>query len=510
MNLNIPVIHDDPGNSAPIEPVTEDHQAPEIRRAILMISLAFAFSFVIYLMTLVRPYSLFTYVSSTPISLSQIVNRHPRAAGIFVLSFLILFGLYWMAYRECRRCPSRKLIPWILAYGLILALLLCPTFPIGASDVVDYVGHGEVLAFHNINPLVDPPATVPDTNLVQYAPYRREASPYGPLWTWIGGVTVGIAGRESLLLNLLGFKIVAVGGHMAQALVIYAFFRRRGRDPAQAPAALLFFAWNPLLLYEFAVNGHNDAAMMVFALLGILLWDANRPLLMVTALTLSFLIKIPTAPLLPLFLLSAARQNKSSRGLWSTLLRGGAVALGVMVLLYLSLPDPWSGPANISKRSVLFTHSLPTVIKLVLQLGGVSKSLAMRIVRTATLFALGICYSVQMARVLKVPKAALVSAYKFVLFFLLFAVPWFQPWYVTWLVSLAALIPDAGTRSQTGLFSFTVMLSYIVYGFVWYWITPIANWGGYLGIHLMSVAVTFVAPWVYAALLWAGKQSSED
>jgi hypothetical protein len=179
----------------------------------------------------------------------------------------------------------------------------------------------------------------------------------------------------------------------------------------------------------------------------------------------------------------------------------------MIALLYLPLPDPLGALSNLSGRSHLFTLSLPTLVKLALQLGGVSEPISVKVTLAATLLALGAWYLVQLARTWKEPKTALESAYSFILFFLLFAVPWFQPWYVTWLVSLAALAPVTRARAQSSLFSFTVLPSYVVYGFVWFWIVPIARWGNYLALHLIGVTVTFLAPWAHAAWLWLRARS---
>ncbi|HEY74716.1 MAG TPA: hypothetical protein G4O00_00855 [Thermoflexia bacterium] len=455
----------------------------------------FLLSLLIYLLALVIPYNLFSYVHQAPVSLGEIAQRRPPPAAIFLLAFAALFWLYSLAYRTCLRSPHRNLALPILLSGLVLALALSLTYPIGAGDVVDYVSHGEELAYFGLNPLVVPPGYVPGTTFARYSAFRLVPSNYGPLWTWISGLVVGALGRESLALNLLGFKAVAISAYLGQAVLIYTILRRR--SPRYALPGLLFFAWNPLILYEFAVNGHNDAAMMFFALLGMLLWERGRPLAMATALTLSFLIKIPTILLLPLFLLASVR-----RWGWRVGLQGGALALGLTGLAYLSLPDPLAALTNLSGRSGLLTHSLPAVVSMGLRQAGVPEATARALVQTATLLALGGWYLSRLRRVWRSPSHALPAAYDVILFLLLFATPWFQPWYVTWLIALASLHPRRSAPTQAGLLSLTVIISYVIYGFLWFWIAPIANWGHGLGINLIAVGTTYLLPWAYAAWTW--------
>lgn len=467
---------------------------------------AFVGSSLLYLSGLVLPYSLFAHVARAPISFPEIARRQPLPAVAFLATFLALFGLYALVYRTCRRHPREVSPALLLLSGLTLALLLSLTYPVGAGDVVDYVTHGEELFYYRENPLVVPPGHLPDTAFARYSVYRMAPSNYGPLWTWISALVVGALGRESLALNLMGFKGVAIAAYLAQALLIYATLRRR--SPALAPAGLAFFAWNPLVLYEFAANGHNDAAMMAFALLGIFFWERRRPLLMTAALTLSFLMKIPTAPLLPLFLLAdarevrrAARSGAKCRLLPALLLAGALVALA-----YLSLPDPLDALTNLSTRSHLFTHSLPAVLFLTLGLAGVNPATAGTVAQTAALGVFAAACILQLARTWIRPAAALRHAFDLMLFLLLFTTPWFQPWYVTWVVALAALFPRPEAPLPAGLFSLTVLFSYVVYGFVWFWIPHQANWGNTLGITLMAVATTYLVPWGYTLWMWGWRK----
>lgn len=459
----------------------------------------FGCSLLLYLVGLVLPYPLFPYVAATPISFPEIARRQPLPAAAFLTTFLALFGLYTLTYQTCRQHPRRVSPTQILLSGLTLAILLSLTYPVGAGDVVDYVTHGEELFFFRQNPLVVPPGQIPDAAFARYSAYRMAVSNYGPLWTWISGLVVGVLGRESLALNLLGFKGIAIVAYLAQALLVYSILRRR--DPDLAPAGLAFFAWNPLVLYEFAVNGHNDAAMMAFALLGIFFWERRRPLLMTAALTLAFLVKIPMFPLLPLFLLAAARE-RDRRGFFGLLLSGGALAGALAALAYFSLPDPPGVLANLSTRSGLLTHSLPAVISLTLQLGGVRVASARTYAQTAAFFAFATAFLIQLGRTWERPAGVLQRAFDLVMFLLLFATPWFQPWYITWAVALAALFPRPEAPTQAGLFSLTVIFSYVVYGFVWFWAAHLANWGNTLGITLMAVGTTYLIPWGYTLRVW--------
>jgi len=466
----------------------------------LIILLAFFVSFTLYLLAFAIPYNLFAYVNDSPLSFPEIAKHEWVPAVIFLLISVILFTLYLLAYRICRHHPHVWPAGLILLTGLGLALALITAYPVGASDVIDYVSHGEELAHLGANPMVTPPASIEGGVFTHYSAYRGTTSSYGPVFTWISALVVKVVGRESLALNILGFKLVAIAAYLVQALTIYAILKQR--EPGFATAGLLLFAWNPLILFEFAANAHNDATMMAFAILGIYFWNRRRPLLMAAFLTASVLVKIPTAPLLPLFVLSAARREGSTRRFLTTLVGCGLVSVALAAMTYLPLPNYQQALTNFVGRSDLFTHSLPTIFSKSLQLCGLEETTAQELARTTALLTFVTWYLLQLWRTWRQPSTALLRAFDTVLFLLFFATLWFQPWYVTWLVALSALRPRATAPPQAALFSYCVLISYVVYGFVWFWIPRIANWGDTLGINMIAVGTSFLAPWVYALYLW--------
>jgi hypothetical protein len=471
-------------------------------RPALVVLLAFCGSFVVYLVAFALPYNLFAYAARSPLSLGEITERGRPHAAVFLLAFAALFGLYVLAYRACRLQPRGWLVPLVFVCGLALGLVMTLTYPIGAGDVIDYVTHGEELAFHGENPLVVPPAEIPGAVFARYSAYRYVSPNYGPVWMWISALVVGVVGRSSLAFNLLGFKLVAVAAHALTSLLVYAVLRRRA--PSFALAGLLFFAWNPLLIYEFAANGHNDAVMVAFAVLGIYFWEKDRPLPMLAAITFSFLVKVPMVLLVPFLLVSAARRREPGRGFWIRLVGGGAFVFALVAVLYFSLPNPLGAFFNLSDRSDLFTHSLPAIGVLTLRLLGIEAVAAQTLVRSAALMLLWSWFIVRLWRTWTTPAHTLRHIYDVVLFLLLFVTPWFQAWYVTWIVALAALYPRATAPAQAGLFSMTVLISYVVFGFAWFWFLSFANWGNSLGINLAAVATTYLVPWGYTAWLWLG------
>ena len=470
------------------------------------LALTWLASALVYYWVLVRPYWLYTYLATPRLSTGLIADRQPGPAAAFVLGFVAAFGLYAAAYLLCKRWRSRTLIAAVGLCGLILVVLLAQVYPIGANDMFGYITAGELLAFHGLNPMIHPASDVPALPLAEYSAYVYTPPNYGPVWTWMEAAVVGVVGRPDLTALTLGFKTTAIAGYAAVCIVLVLVLRRRAPD--QVAAGLLAFAWNPLVLFEVGANAHNDVWIGLLVVVGVLFWEMRRPLWMLAALTSAALIKLPVAPLVPLFFLAAWRlepeAQRRRRLLWS----GGLVVAGIVAASYLSLPEGLKGLGNLAGRSDLFTNSLPALIKLTLGLV-LPERWPMLLAGLATALAFAGYYALQLRNTWRTPGEAARLGFNTLLFLLLVCMSWFQPWYLLWIVPLAAVYPRTNAVFQVGLFTLCTTWSYVVFGFVWFWIPKIGSWGRALGIELMAAIATYAASWEYAILYGLRRQEGE-
>jgi len=465
---------------------------------LLVLNLLGVSSLVLYIARFLRPYFILDYINTPFLDLAVISGRQLSAALAFLGTFLALFLLYALALRTCRNTRTGLAATLVLLWGVVFSVPLFLTYPISANDIFGYAAHGEIITRFDANPLAFPASEFPNARLAFYSGFREQVSNYGPLWTRVEAGVVSTFYAGSVLWPVLGFKLVALGAYLLTAVLVYGILRRRA--PEQAVNGLLFFAWNPLVLFEVAVNGHNDALMAALVLAGVWMWELRRPLWMTLSLTLALLVKIPAALLLPVFLLSAARRQESRGDRQFVALAGSLLTVMLVGVAYLSLPQGAQALKFLLERAELFTHSLPTLVRqLLLPLLGEHPANA--IARSGALFALGIYFIVQLGRTWTHPDGALRRAYELWLVLLLFATLWFQPWYVTWLVPLAALFPRSDACVQTGLFSLTVTWSYVVGGFVWRWAPRLTGWRAGLGSLLLFVGTSYGLPWLY--FLWS-------
>jgi hypothetical protein len=530
-------------------------------RLVLLLILG-SLSELVYVTFFLRPYPLLEYYATPFLDLGKIADRSRLSAAAFATAFLLLFVLYYAGYRLCLAQDSSHW-PWaVLAFATVFSLTLMFVYPVGAVDIFDYIINGRILAHYRLSPFVHVASEFPYDPFTPYAAWQTIPSAYGPLWAFLAAGTNLLAGSADLLANVWAFKGLAILFYILDIGLIYGILTEI--KPAYALPGAFLFAWNPLLLFETAANGHNDSVMMFFVLLAIHLLLKHRPSLSIIALTGSVMIKFITIILLPFFLLSllehgekkasqegrarGSRQagdggfwertklSQQAAGLFSMKLRPlsdrkrqvtslfayGLLSFGVMALLYAPF---WKGFGTIrlGQRLDMFTDSLPTLVMLLLRPWldvGQAKWLAGRL----ALAALGSFCLTRLARLAypacpersrgeqsrrTSPYLLIAVSFDVILFYLLFTCTWLQPWYLVWLVALAALLPDFDTAYQAILFSYTMTWAYIVYHFMWFWYIPAMNWLNRLGVHSVAVGATLVIPWAFSAyLLWKRRHSS--
>jgi len=353
---------------------------------------------------------------------------------------------------------------------------------------------GRILAYYRVNPYTHSGADfLPGDPFAPYAPYFRHPSYYGPLWTLFAAGTNLLAGTGNLLANLWAFKALALVFYLMDMGLIYLIMR--GWRPERALGAAFLFAWNPLVLFETAVNAHNDVVMMAFVLLAVYLFQRRRYHGMIAAVVASALIKVASAFLMPVFFLAALWVLSSWRKRISFLISGGVVAVSVVVLLYLPF---WEGSRTLTvgQRFDMFTSSFPTLLMLLLSLR-LPQGLAKQIASSLATMVFSVFYVWQLLKLRGGFDSLLRTSYTLTLFFLLFICLWFQPWYIIWVMILAALLSQTDVVRQSVLFTYGGTWAYVVYHFVWFWYVPLMNWGNTLGVHTTAVVAIFAWPLAY-------------
>lgn len=213
---------------------------------------------------------------------------------LFTVSYGALCGAYICAlYRLPSRCVTQRTL---FLWAIVFVCLLIPLPYHYSSDIVGYAQEGRVLAAYHQNPYLHTLAQVRD----RWASFRDETipSPYGPVITVLSAVAAGLGG-SSLFWTLGVLKLMMAGCYLLTGWLVSEIVEEQsGGDGGFG--SVLFFLWNPLVLFELIGQGHNDAIMMALMMCGFYLIVRKRLAKGLLFSTLSVLAKFTTAVLLPL------------------------------------------------------------------------------------------------------------------------------------------------------------------------------------------------------------------
>ncbi|MBI3606896.1 MAG: hypothetical protein HY207_02900 [Nitrospirae bacterium] len=368
----------------------------------------------------------------------------------FLWLYGAMFALYLVAIVRVSQsgAPPPFRLPLILLIGVLCRATFLTGEPTLSDDVYRYVWDGRVFAA-GINPYQYPPdhpALIKlRTEEFSNINHKELETIYPPLFQLasLGAVLVSPTVRS--------VKTVAVLFDLGTAVLLCLMLRARGRPPS----ASLLYAWNPLVLVEYAHSGHLDSLPVFLLVLGLWLLSDRRKLLGAASLACSALAKYFSVFLLPYVLWR--REYRAPAAVFLVIVGVGYAAfLGAGDTLFSSLrlyAATWEfNSGSFAVLTVLTGHT--------------------PVIRPLLLVAL-LVFSVYHGYLQDDP---LRYGYLIIGFGLLFT-PTVYPWYVCWIIPFVCLTPNRGWLAFSGL----VPLSY------WVW-----------------VDVSHGLPWtVRPAILWA-------
>jgi hypothetical protein len=411
-------------------------------------------------------YSLFEIGARPLVDIAKLTRTQPLGQAGFVLTFAAVSGLYYLAWRLARGVQPRSV--WLALGASLLAIngLMLWLYPIGAADVFDNIMRGRITAVHGGNPFYETPRAYKRADpFFWYAAWRDVPSAYGPLWEALAAGVSGIAG-DKVANNVIAFKLFGLMFYAGCTGLIARLLQRYA--PERAAQGVVLFAWNPLVIYETAGNGHNDIVMVFCVVLALEALSQRRFTLSALALVGGALIKFIPILLLPLVMAAGLRALSSGRQRVAFV---GVTAAACALFVVAAYAPFWRGgdPLSLARRSTLFTTSLPALAQIHLEpLLGVESS--QRLVSALALLLTGAVVLVQAWRVWRSPQwTMVVRAFAYVLlFYLLVTCLWFQAWYTMWPLALAALLPEGKLARLIVLVSYSAIWKTIFFDFVLY------------------------------------------
>lgn len=481
-----------------------------------------------------------------PNDLGLTANHLASQVNTNYLEFLILialaFGIYGLCalfiQHQASAHKHRQTLCLIWTGAIVAGLIYVFTPAMLSHDILVYAGYSRVLIIYHANPYFVPLSAYPHDPFYPLNYWSGAIAAYGPVWLGICAFWGLLAGSQPLGY-VLAFRLFALVAHLINIWLVTSTLRAMGQSTRTIALGALLYAWNPLVLLESSLGGHNDVFMVTFILAGILLAvRADRQgllttlrgyLLPIIAFTLATLIKFTTLPLIVLFILLLVCRvlhpadstpqsiqkiiSRRWKSALSTILFAG-IASGLVALAFYgpfwighsarAIADSFTSPPsalyaeNSILRAILAwqqTNSLPPHT-----IGNTLLSILANhnIWNDISILALAITILIGIVWMWQTPTIrnfALISVAA--LGALLIVTPWFYSWYVAWLVGLIAVcLPLKDNRVGRALLAFA--LTFSASAFLTYLFKdgypPFGIWTGF-------IFLTTIAPPILAFLI---------
>jgi alpha-1,6-mannosyltransferase len=336
------------------------------------------------------------------------------AVNVFAYALLAVF--VWAARRNATTPEnSRGLLILVFAFGMLFRLTLVPHGSVGSDDIYRYLWDGKVAA-SGINPYRYLPtdshlshlATAELPSKVNHPELRTAYPPMAQVLFFLSNKVFGDSAA--------GLKFLLVMIDCATLLILWRLLRER-RGSAWAFA---LYAWSPLPVLYFGLDGHIDALGIPFLLVAVLFCLTRRPIRGIAALGLGALAKLIPLLLVPAFL----GVEKGIRRLRVLILPIVITALG-----YLLYYEPTQGVFDSLKTLGSRWEFNGSLFSVFYFLSGSNETAHMI---SGALIVLYLCFLIFLDRPL------LEKAF-WALTGVVLLSPVVHPWYLTWLAALLAL-----------------------------------------------------------------------
>jgi alpha-1,6-mannosyltransferase len=361
--------------------------------------------------------------------------------GFYSVISIGLFALYGWLIAICRRGELKSGRVHRLALGLPVLFNLILLFgpPAMSIDVMSYISHGYIENAGG-NAYVEPSSSVAGSNVgarLESFGWRpvHPVSPYGPLWSQIETTTTRVGDVSAFVT---AFKAIAIVFSLGSAVLIWLILGRV--HPQHQLFGTLIYLWNPLIVIELAGEGHNDAAVVFFVLLGLILTIRRRPGGAVLATSAGILTKYLPLLFVPLQAVYLWRERRDIRHFVRSVVVGATAGL---VLAVVAFAPRWAGVETFEGVRLTgqlgHTGSTPTLL-----MHGLSRAVpsSATVVVTAITMAGLVAWLWWQAKTV-IDSATLIQACAAVaVAYVLVASPSFWPWYALLPVALMALVPE--------------------------------------------------------------------
>lgn len=205
------------------------------------------------------------------------------------------------------------------------------------TDMFSYVMYSHIAGVLGVNPYTSAPSWFPEVRIFHWIHpiWQNAPSVYGPAWIDLTLPLARSVAASTEVDKVLAYKALVNLGHLLSVgCLAYIVHRLR---PGHVLEAVTMYAWNPLIVFEFGGNGHNDAVMVAVMLLGLALYVSSARWLGIVTVAVSMLLKMTSLFLLPFYAMAWARDQST----WLKFFGVGILATLTVPVIVVAFYFPW-------------------------------------------------------------------------------------------------------------------------------------------------------------------------
>ncbi len=204
---------------------------------------------------------IYTYLHTTLASLA--FGQREVAASLFFVFITIYFALYLWLLRKSDRLAIHSVYRLLIGVSLVLSF----AYTAVSYDLFNYITTAKVAFTHHENPYIIMPIDIANEPNLAFTRAANKIALYGPTWL-ILTVIPHVLGMGSVWATMITFKLFVVVWLWVLSYMLWRITR--------STRSVVFFAFNPLVLIEIAVSGHNDIVMMTLAVAALFLSRSQK------------------------------------------------------------------------------------------------------------------------------------------------------------------------------------------------------------------------------------------
>lgn len=225
---------------------------------------------------------------------------------LFVSVFFIFYGFF-----VCLGAKKKlQFNDVIILLGITVGILFISYPAMLSYDIFNYLTTSKVLFFYHENPYIVMPIEFIGEPFLSFTHAANKIALYGPFWVLITGIPYFL-GVGNFIITLFVFKLFVITFYLATIFLVWKISKNI--------ISVILFAFNPLIIIETLISGHNDIVMIFFVLLSFFLLMTKKMGWAVFFFVLSILIKYTTLILIPVFLFAIWKIIKKQEINWNTL-----------------------------------------------------------------------------------------------------------------------------------------------------------------------------------------------